>query len=303
MQGLESPASASAAPELPQNVQSPADIGRSWPCTISTREQASAVNAPAEEFKGTCFYDEKGEIRYWIAHWWTCWMSITGQFECGPDPKERDIVGYPAVLKQQQDYNGWLRSHYSSSYWPAAIPGQVPETGELDKGTLLSRFIMAEGEIADLKDFLSWDCARGTKLLNSWVSTHYSEWRKDPRSEGDSSTRNGICDDVEVSNDRFQELQRILISISPYADAAAAAESRARKLVEANYVAGPMPPELSAALAPITAAMRDDLRKADALNARAEKIEDALQSEIEANRSAWTKKFEDDHSHDQSITH
>jgi hypothetical protein len=223
-----------------------------------------------------------------------------GNFECGPDPKDRDIVGYPAVLKQQQDYNGWLRSHHNSTDGPFNF-GQIPETGELDKATLLSRFTMADGEVSALHDFYDWHCTHGTELLNAWVSMHYFEWRQDHRSEHDLATKNGICNDISITNDRFAELQRILFSIPPYMTAAADAAARARKLAEENYVDGAMPPELSTALAPVTAALRDDIRNATALSARAEKIEDAIQREIEENGSTWKKKFENDHAHDLSV--
>ena len=65
-----------------------------------------------ENLKGSCFYSENGELVYWIAREWN-----TPSNGGGPTFLENEIIGYPAVLKEQQDYN---RQRPAEKYIPAA---------------------------------------------------------------------------------------------------------------------------------------------------------------------------------------
>jgi hypothetical protein len=72
-------------------VQGDGFVGK--PCTIN------------ENMKGTCFYKADGVISYWIIRMW-----LPSDLGGGPERTLDEVVGYPAFLKQQQDYNRWLKS-------------------------------------------------------------------------------------------------------------------------------------------------------------------------------------------------
>lgn len=59
----------------------------SQPCTIG-------------EYKGTCFYVD-GKVSYWLVRKW--------QGVAGPTSFD-ETIGYPSVLKTQQDYNRWIKT-------------------------------------------------------------------------------------------------------------------------------------------------------------------------------------------------
>ena len=59
---------------------------------------------PSETLKGTCYYDTKGGVSYWIVRWW---------YDASGEPVRHDrygtpyneFVGYPFALKEQKRYN------------------------------------------------------------------------------------------------------------------------------------------------------------------------------------------------------
>ena len=69
------------------------------PCVINTN------------LKGTCFYDANGDISYWIVRVWRD-TALGG----GPETALDEFVGYPGVLKAQQDYNRRIKEDKASSF-------------------------------------------------------------------------------------------------------------------------------------------------------------------------------------------
>lgn len=142
------------------------------PCTIN------------ENMRGTCFYNADGQISYWIVRWWKD-SSVGG----GPENALNEIVGYPAFLKEQQEYNRWVKSAQSilgldidgqsftlrhgweEVYWgmkSITIPNRISETGELTLDTLRIPVFMTGARILDALDRLKHDCASASKAAHTW---------------------------------------------------------------------------------------------------------------------------------------
>jgi hypothetical protein len=151
----------------PAQAQSGGPVGK--PCTIN------------ENMKGTCFYNADGQISYWIVRWWR--DSRVGG---GPEGALNEIVGYPAFLKAQQEYNSWVSSSpdpkpeqhcWTSEHgWgkedrglnSICMPNHISETGELTLDTLRIPVFMTGAQILSALDRLKNDCSAASETASTW---------------------------------------------------------------------------------------------------------------------------------------
>lgn len=90
---------------------------------MPARAQSGTAPRPCAigEYRGTCFYVD-GEVSYWIVRKWF-----------GPEVGEGPtMIGYPSVLKVQQDYNRWIKTQ-KGSFISVDGPKAVPNLADAEK--------------------------------------------------------------------------------------------------------------------------------------------------------------------------
>lgn len=96
------------------------------------------------DMRGTCFYDARGEISYWLVRVWRP-AALGG----GPETALNEFVGYPGVLKAQQDYNRRIKEDKESGFYLEgkrnSSPPQTPVETIAEQAQRLRDGIGADG--------------------------------------------------------------------------------------------------------------------------------------------------------------